>query len=141
MTDDELMNQGCVALNLRRVTRIVTRKYEDALRPFALTSFQMSLLKALTDHPGAPQSALAKGFGMDISTMNRNVQPMVKRGLVVVTPDKQDQRIKRMEATDEGHDLFRAAMPHWAEVQRSLLGALGEGEWPKMKEALNSLRK
>ena len=139
MDDKALIDQGCVGLNLRRAARVVTRKFEDALRPFALTSFQMSLLKALTDHPGAPQSALAKGFGMDISTMNRNVQPMVKRGLVVITPDKEDQRIKRMMLTEEGAALFWKALPVWAEVQRHFLERIGASGWPDMKATLNSL--
>lgn len=140
MDEKALIDQGCVGLNLRRAARVVTRKYEEALRPFALTSFQMSLLKALTDHPGAPQSALAKGFGMDISTMNRNVQPMIKRGLVVVTPDKDDQRIKRMTLTEEGAALFWKALPAWADVQRHFLNAIGAETWPEMKTILNALK-
>ena len=140
MDDKALIGTGCVALNLRRAARVVTRKYEEASRPWKLTSFQFSLLMALTDSPGAPQSALAKGFGMDLSTMNRNVQPMVKRGLVLVTPDPKDQRVKRMTLTDEGAALFELAFPAWANVQRQFLETLGEDEWPAMRAALKTLR-
>lgn len=140
MDDKALIATGCVALNLRRAARVVTRKYEEAIRPWKLTSFQFSLLMALTDSPGAPQSAVAKGFGMDISTMNRNVQPMVRRGLVVVTPDAKDQRLKRMTLTEDGAALFEEAFPAWAKVQRDFLDLLGADTWPDIWAKLKTLQ-
>ena len=71
---------GCVAFNLRRATRIVTRRYEGALRPVGMKAFQFTALAALSEHIKLPQLFFADFFGMDVSTLNRNVRAMEGKG-------------------------------------------------------------
>jgi len=128
-----------VALDLRRATRIITRRFEDALRPANLTSFQFSTLQALQDQDSIPQSHLAEAFGMDLSTLNRNVKPMLTRGLITSAPSPKDRRVKNLMITSDGKALFQSALPLWADVQRAVLAEVGEAAWPMMRATLRAI--
>ncbi|MEM7546397.1 MAG: MarR family transcriptional regulator [Pseudomonadota bacterium] len=137
--DLALMSEGCIALNLRRAARIATRRYEDALRPLGLTSFQFSALKALSEHDAIPHGELAKAFALDLSTLSRNVRPLIARGLAGSETDAKDKRVKRLTATAEGRALYAAALPLWAGAQRETLDELGPRVWPMLRASLRCI--
>lgn len=134
-----LLDGGCVALNLRRAARVVTRRYEEALRPVNLTSFQFSALNALADQGPQAQSALAAAFGMDVSTLSRNIRPLAARGLVRATAGTADRRVKTLSVTDDGRALFEAALPLWAGAQRRTIAEFGDRVWPMLRATLDNI--
>lgn len=130
---------ACVALNLRRLSRVVTRRYEHALKPVSLTSFQFSALVALSKHPAIPQTALAGAFGMSVSTVNRNILPLHNRGAVEITPSEKDKRVKLVRLTPTGKQLLAEAMPLWRKAQSQALKQIGEDDWAGLKAKLNQI--
>ncbi|MEL7347437.1 MAG: MarR family winged helix-turn-helix transcriptional regulator [Pseudomonadota bacterium] len=131
--------QHCVALTMRRLSRVVTRRYEDALRPLKLKSFQFSTLVALSKREQMPQSKLAQAFGMDISTLNRNLKPLAARGAIEILPDETDGRVRMVKLTEEGRALYAAALPLWKAAQADALERLDPTAWPSLKRGVNRL--
>jgi len=130
---------ACVALNLRRLSRVITRRYESALKPLSLTSFQFSALVALSRHPAIPQTALADAFGMSVSTVNRNIGPLLARDAVEITPSPKDKRVKLVRLSPTGKQLLKEAMPLWHTAQSEALKKLGEDDWMALKLKLNQI--
>ncbi len=130
---------ACVALNLRRLSRVITRRYEKALKPLSLTSFQFSALVALSGYPTIPQSALADAFGMSVSTLNRNVGPLASRGVVEISESPKDRRVKLLSLTPAGEKLLAEAMPLWEQAQADALERLGADEWMSLKSKLDRI--
>lgn len=137
--DVALLSTGCIALNLRRATRIITRRFEDALRPVDLTSFQFSALSLLRDGETLSQSALAAELGMDVSTLNRNIQPLLKRGLISSADGMTDKRVRMLSITGDGADLFEKALPFWAAAQRETIAAVDLRAWDMMRASLDTM--
>ncbi|MEM6355972.1 MAG: MarR family winged helix-turn-helix transcriptional regulator [Pseudomonadota bacterium] len=130
---------NCVCLHLRRLSRVVTRRYEEALRPLNLKSFQFSTLVALSSRPAVSQTGLANAFGMDISTLNRNLRPLVTRGAVEIVADEKDARVRLLKITPQGRALYKEALPLWHAAQEDALRLLGPQGWPDIKQATNKL--
>ena len=116
-TGAELHNlQDCLCLALRRTTRIVTQRYDAALRPFGIRVTQLPILTAAASGDGVPLTPLAEGFGMDRTTLLRNVRPLARRGLVDVRRAV-GHRHDELHATAKGRRLLARAYPAWRQVQ------------------------
>src|SRR5260370_7792035 len=63
----------CACQNLRRVTRLVTRIYDQELRHAEIEITQFGLLTALAIVGEANQKALSAGFAMDSTTLTRTL--------------------------------------------------------------------
>ena len=102
-----------LCLHLQRAARVIGRRFDESLKPLDLTNGQVSLLIALS-RPEAPRiSDVAAELAMDRTTLTANLKPLVRRGLIEITPDEQDKRIRRVALTEMGHDLLGQAVPIW----------------------------
>jgi hypothetical protein len=64
---------ACACQNLRRLTRLVTRIYDQELRNAGIEITQFGLLTALAIVGEANQKALSAGFAMDSTTLTRTL--------------------------------------------------------------------
>src|SRR3984893_3419652 len=78
----------CACQNLRRVTRIVTRIYDQELRKAGLEITQFGLLTALAIIGQANQKQLSAGFAMDSTTLTRTLGLLQNKGWVQVKRGK-----------------------------------------------------
>src|SRR5207237_9555191 len=76
----------CACQNLRRVTRLVTRIYDQELRRADIEITQFGLLTALRIVGQANQKTLSAGFAMDSTTLTRTLALLRKHGWIHVTP-------------------------------------------------------
>ena len=76
------MGQRSVSARLRRTSRALAAHYNDAFREAGIRSTQWPLLAALRVAGGLSLSELAEAVGTDLSTIGRNIQPLVREGLV-----------------------------------------------------------
>jgi DNA-binding MarR family transcriptional regulator len=114
----------CFALRVQVLARVVSRLYDDALRPLGLTMNQLSILTVLAHMSSAPPGALGRHLHMEKSTVSRNVQRMRQQKWVREEPGP-DARSVRLALTDKGRALLARAVPLWDEAQtraRQLLG-------------------
>ncbi len=128
---DALFQLPCACQNLRRLTRIVTRIYDQELRKARIEITQFGLLTALAIVGEANQKTLSAGFAMDSTTLTRTLVPLRKQGWIHVRPGK-DRRERVFRLTEAGRKQIAAAQPHWQTAEDRLRQILGPGGWKQM---------
>ncbi len=128
----------CACANLRRATRIVTRRYDEAMRATGLRATQMSILNEIACMGDAPVSELATRLAMDASTLTRNLTPLERDG-VITALKTQGGRRRRVRLTQRGAEVLEAAWPLWREVQDAFEAQLGSESWRAMREGFTRL--
>lgn len=132
---------SCVAQTLRKAARLITRRYEDVLRPFNLTASQFSILQAVTLQKFARFKMLASLLGIEQTTLTRLLKILEKRGLIEVGIDPEDARSRVISATIDGQDLFQNARLAWQSVNNESLSRLKEEDWDNAQAVLTILSK
>ena len=131
---------NCIASNIGRANRIVGRIFEDAFRDVGISAPQFALLVSLAIAPGSTAGDLAETLGSDPSTVSRNTELMVKRGLIAVEPGA-DRRVRTYYLTDDGDDTVQACVPRWKTAQRTALKQIGRPYWRDIRRRLRRLRR
>jgi DNA-binding MarR family transcriptional regulator len=132
---DALFDLPCACQNLRRLTRVVTRIYDQELRKAGLEITQFGLLTALAATGEANQKRLSAGFVMDSTTLTRTLGLLRKQGWVQVEPGK-DRRERLFRLTRAGKRQMVAAQPYWQLAEDRLQQELGDKGWKSMKESV-----
>jgi DNA-binding MarR family transcriptional regulator len=123
---------ACACQNLRRLTRLVTRIYDQELRKADIEITQFGLLTALGIVRQANQKALSAGFAMDSTTLTRTLALLRRQGWIHVRPGK-DRRERVFRLTEAGKRRIAAAQPHWEVAERRLRKTLGPSGWKQMQ--------
>jgi DNA-binding MarR family transcriptional regulator len=103
----------CLCLHVQRAARALARRFDEALRPLALTQGQFSLLMSLNRAEPPSIGDVAALLAMDRTTVTANVKPLARRGLIKMRVDREDRRNRRLELTPSGRTLLAAAAPIW----------------------------
>jgi MarR family transcriptional regulator, transcriptional regulator for hemolysin len=110
---------------LHQLSRQLTNKLNEALKPFGLYSAQWSVLFVLHTKGSLTQKELSEYLFVEAPPMTRTIQRLVKQGYVRQIPGK-DKREKFIQLTDEAVKEF----PIWelavTECNQSLLKNLPE---------------
>jgi DNA-binding MarR family transcriptional regulator len=130
-----LFELPCACQNLRRLTRVVTRIYDQELTRAGLEITQFGLLTALAAVGEANQKRLSAGFAMDSTTLTRTLALMRKQGWVRVKAGK-DRRERLFSLTGAGRRQMVMAQPYWEQAERRLRTELGDAGWKYMKETV-----
>lgn len=114
----------CLASRVRQLSRIVTRMYDDALRPLGITASQFTLLTQLGQQDGI--TAVEIGFSLDIekSTLSRNLKRLLALGMIEMDPPA-GRRGRGLHLTPKGQATIKDAYPLWRDVQGRAHGVLG----------------
>lgn len=136
-TDIEAPGRECAMLRARMTARAVTRHYESFLAPSGLTGAQFSLLVALKADPGLTATALAERLAIDRTTMVRNLDVLVRSGLLTTA---QEGRAKRKTLSKAGEKALALALPLWRKAQDAVVEKLGPQGWAEARHSLRALR-
>jgi len=128
----------CVGFNTRRATRLITQYYNKALAPAGIRSTQYSLLNLLAMMGEAPMQEVAYVLAMDRTTLTRNLNPLLRVGLVKVKVGS-DRRSRSLMLTPKGHSKLEKAFPLWQEAQSRIVDAIGTEEWDLMLRGLHQI--
>jgi DNA-binding MarR family transcriptional regulator len=129
--------QRCVCANLRMATRLVTQRYDDALRPLGLRIMQFTLLARLHAAGRLTMTELAEVASLDRTTLTRNLKPLIERGYVRSVSGR-DRRERLVEVTDDGRRALREALPLWEQAQDDMTAGLGQEETSALLGLLRS---
>src|SRR6266536_1591344 len=135
-----LFDLPCACQNLRRVTRIVTRIYDEELKKAGLEITQFGLLTALAATGEVNQKRLSEGFVMDSTTLTRTLDRMQKHGWISIKHGR-DRREHLFSLTTAGKRQIAKAKPHWDLAESRLRNELGEAGWKDMKEVVSRVTK
>jgi DNA-binding MarR family transcriptional regulator len=78
---------------------------------------------------------LADTLVMDRTTLNRDLKPLVRDGLIVVSPGE-DRRIRLIDLTDAGNAKLEEGLPVWKELQNDFYQAFGKKGWKSLMKGL-----
>jgi DNA-binding MarR family transcriptional regulator len=133
-----LFDLPCACQNLRRVTRVVTRIYDQELRKAELEITQFGLLTALATTGEANQKRLSAGFAMDSTTLTRTLRLLLKQGWVHVRRGN-DRRERLFRLTPGGKRKMAEAQRYWERAERRLRRELGDEGWKSMRQTVSRI--
>lgn len=132
-----LQPTNCVSYRLRRAARVAGKAYDAALRPVGLRNTQFTMLASLDRFGPSSIGDLAERLATDATTLTRNLDVLVRRGLVEdIVAAAEDARVRTVGLTAPGEKIYREALPLWRQAQKHILGAVGSDRWTAMRGQL-----
>jgi DNA-binding MarR family transcriptional regulator len=112
----------CPGVRVRKASRVLSKLYDDELRPLGVQSSQLPVLAAVAifGERGAKMSALARAIVMDRTTLTRNVRPLEEAGWLRVARSPDDARSRIVFLTPSGERLLEAVFPIWERVMATI---------------------
>jgi DNA-binding MarR family transcriptional regulator len=130
--------RDCVCLALRTAARRITQEYDRALAGTGLRVTQFSLL-VMIYHLAAPtMKTLAGMLDSDPTTITRNIQGLVRRRLVALSPGR-DLRERQVTLTRQGETILLRALPNWQKAQADVVSSLNRTELASLRVLLDQV--
>ena len=123
-TADTLKLQGCTSFKLRRLTRVVSRRYDAHVAASGLKTSQYSLLSHVLHLGPIRPVDLAQAMNVDASTLTRNLKPTVAAGWLELG-EGADARSRLVTITAAGRAKRKEAQAMWHRAQVELNKTLG----------------
>lgn len=133
------VHDTCLCLRTQRAARGLARRFDEALRPAGLTNGQFSLLMSLNRPEPPTMGRVAALLGADRTTLTAALKPLVRRGLAAMIADADDNRVRRIFLTPEGHARLTAALPAWTATHAALEAELEGHDTDRLRRGLNAL--
>ena len=118
---------------------MITKIYEDHLAPLNLTSTQFALLAHLDEVGGASIKDLVEALAMERTSVVRALQPLMRDGFVVQTPDDVDARRNVVSLSDAGRSQLGRSIPLWQAAQAEFERKVGAELSQQMRTSVRSL--
>ena len=118
------MARTCLAVSTRRLSRMVTGVFDEALRPHGITTAQLNILVAVRSLGSARPSDLVEALAMEKSTVSRNVARLVEADWIRRTVHG-DLRAHTLSLTKDGERMLRDVQPAWQAAQKRAESKVG----------------
>lgn len=124
LVDDLSMEfADCLILNTIKTARSVIRRYDNRLKSLGVTVIQFSVISLIDRYENMTINALAGRIAMDRSTLTRNLDVLVKKGLVIKR-NAEKGNAKVCALTEEGERLLAQIVPIWIQSRDELQATL-----------------
>jgi DNA-binding MarR family transcriptional regulator len=120
----EATSETCLATRVRQLSRIVTRVYDDALRPLGITGSQYTLLAQLAARDAITAVEIGHDLDIEKSTLSRNLKRLLSLGHIAMDPPA-GRRGRGLHLTPKGQAVLKEAFPIWQDAQKKTVGAMG----------------
>ncbi|WP_342042543.1 MarR family winged helix-turn-helix transcriptional regulator [Bacillus sp. OTU2372] len=121
---------------LHQLSRHLTNRLNEALKPSGLYSAQWSVIYVLKNKGSLTQKEICDYLFVEAPPMTRTIQRLVKQGYVTQVPGK-DKREKFVQLTD----LANQEYPKWEQIVNSLNHELMKDFPVESREQLLNLQK
>ena len=138
MSQPSLPTLPCMCANLRRASRALSQRYDEALRPQGLTITQFTIMQALSLTGEVSQGKLGEILAMDSTTLTRTLNIMKRHGWIAVRRGT-DRRERRLSLSPGGVAKFNGAQPAWKSAQTEVRAQLGETRWNHFTNLVNEV--
>ena len=125
---------SCIATRVRQLSRIITRVYDDAMRPLGITASQFTLLTQLAARDSITAVEIGQELDIEKSTLSRNLKRLLALGLLTMDPPA-GRRGRGLHLTPKGQAVIKDAYPVWLTAQQRAVGVLG----PQSRATLDEL--
>ena len=120
----ETTASACLATRVRQLSRIITRVYDDAMRPLGITASQYTLLAQLASRDGITAVEIGHDLDIEKSTLSRNLKRLLALGHIIMDPPA-GRRGRGLHLTSKGMAVLREAYPIWQAAQNSTVLVMG----------------
>jgi DNA-binding MarR family transcriptional regulator len=138
MTSSEELIDACACTRVRTAARMMTRAYDEALRPAGLTASQLAILAAIDTDEATSIAALSKRLAMERTTLSRNLKPLETAKLIRLGAEGW-KRSKTVHVTSEGRQRLARATSLWEAAQTRFLKRFGKAEWKRVESDLKAI--
>ncbi len=121
----ETTASSCLATRVRQLSRIVTRVYDDAMRPLGITASQYTLLAQLAARDSITAVEIGHDLDIEKSTLSRNLKRLLALGHIIMDPPA-GRRGRGLHLTPKGQAVLKDAYPIWLAAQGRAVGIMGE---------------
>lgn len=119
----KLYKSECYCTNLRRSANSITEYYNRYFNDLNLTVAQYYIIVNLSRLKNANSSDLSKRIGLERSTLVRNIQGLIKKGLIEEGGEGKGHQFK---LTKKGEKVLKNAKTKWKNAQDKMKKFLGE---------------
>ena len=132
----------CLASRVRQAARLLSRIYDDHMRPlgFGIAQFTVLIGTARFGEAGATIGKLANALATDRTTLTRNIAPLERDGYLRVARSPHDARAKVLLLTAKGERAIEAGFPLWEKAQAEVRRQLGTARAGRLTSELDALR-
>jgi len=123
---------------VRTAARLMTRAYDEALRPCGLSAAQLAILAAVDVGEVTSIAELSKRLAMDRTTLSRNLKPLQQARWIRLGAEGW-KRSKTVEVTSEGRQRLARATALWETAQATFLRRFGKAEWMRVDRDLRAI--
>lgn len=119
------VTRNCLLTRTRRISRVVTNIYDQALRPHGVNSPQFSLLVLIANLGGASRAEIGRANYQERSTLTRNLALLLAEGWIEELVPEGGGRRRPIVISNAGRTLLTTAAPAWRSAQikaRQLFG-------------------
>ena len=107
------------------LNRIITKLYDEALRPTGLTTSQMNILMVVAKYGEASPHQVGDWLHMEKSTLSRNLRRLEQNGWLTIQRLKTG-RTHTLKLTPKGSRALQKGLPLWESAQREAQAILGK---------------
>ena len=115
---------ACLATRVRQLSRIITRVYDDAMRPLGITASQYTLLAQLAARDSITAVEIGHELDIEKSTLSRNLKRLLALGHIIMDPPA-GRRGRGLHLTAKGQAILKDAFPIWQDAQTRAVSAMG----------------
>ncbi len=115
---------ACLATRVRQLSRIITRVYDDAMRPLGITASQYTLLAQLAARDSITAVEIGHELDIEKSTLSRNLKRLLGLGHITMDPPA-GRRGRGLHLTPKGQAILKDAFPIWQDAQTRAVSAMG----------------
>ena len=126
----------CTCFRLRKLSRLMSQRYDRRLAEAGLNINQYSLLRRAGGEPRGI-GELAKKMGMDRTTLTRDLKPLIAAGWIAVKPGE-DARRRVVTVTAAGTRAVAKARPLWLQAQHEIEAAIGDATTQRLHAQLDA---
>jgi DNA-binding MarR family transcriptional regulator len=130
----ESTSAACISTRVRQLSRIITRVYDDAMRPLGITASQFTLLTQLAQQDGITAVEIGHTLDIEKSTLSRNLKRLLALGHITMDPPA-GRRGRGLHLTPKGQSVIQQGFPVWREAQSRTIRVLG----PESRNTLDGL--
>jgi DNA-binding MarR family transcriptional regulator len=120
----EMTAGACLATRVRQLSRIITRVYDDAMRPLGITASQYTLLAQLAARDSITAVEIGHDLDIEKSTLSRNLKRLLALGHINMDPPA-GRRGRGLHLTAKGQAVLKDAFPIWQDAQKRTIAAIG----------------
>ena len=129
----------CIGFRVRMLNRIVSRIYDDAMRPHGVRFSQMNILTTVVLKGPIQPVDIGRILSLEKSTLSRNLRLMEENGWLKSEP--LDTGVGRQfRITAKGERLYQAVAPAWREAQNQIEELLGASGTNAVRRAVDQVR-